>query len=73
MGNPAAAASVKKYLKSFQEEQGRAHIVFRQAKPIFIPKVWPIASFIQRKLEGKGISTKEKYVLLRDQAYLKRI
>lgn len=52
VGNPAAAASVKEYLKSVQEEQARTHIVPRQAKPIFISKVRAIASFIQRELEG---------------------
>lgn len=68
VGNPAAAASVK---ESVQEEQAWAHIVPRQAKPIFISKIRAIASFIQRELEGKGMSTKEKYVLLREQAWFK--
>lgn len=69
MGNPGAAATVKEYLKSVQEEQARAQIVPRQAKPIFIYKVKAIASFMQSEMEGKGISTREKYVLLRDQAW----
>lgn len=33
------------------------HIVPRQAKPIFISKVWAIASFIQREFKSKRIST----------------
>lgn len=53
VGNPAAAVSVKEYLKSVQEEQTRAHIVSKQAKSIFISEVRAIASFIQWELEGK--------------------
>lgn len=59
VGNPAAAASVKEYLKSVQEEQTRTHIVPKQAKSIFISKVRAIALFIQRELEGKEISKRK--------------
>lgn len=34
-GNPAAEALVKKYLKLIQEDQAKAHILPKKAKPIF--------------------------------------
>lgn len=43
VGTPAAAASVKDYLKSVPKEQAQAKLVTRQAKPIFISKVRDIA------------------------------
>uniref|UniRef100_A0A8W8ITM3 Uncharacterized protein n=1 Tax=Magallana gigas TaxID=29159 RepID=A0A8W8ITM3_MAGGI len=38
LGNPAASSQVKDYLKLIQEEQARAHLVPKQAKPIFLTK-----------------------------------
>ena len=70
MGNPADAQSVREYLRLVQEEQARAHVVPKQAKPIFLTKVKAISLYIQRELVA-GVLLKERYVLLRDQAWFK--
>lgn len=46
IGNPAAAHCVKQYLKLIQEEQAAAHVLTKQAKPIFLGKGKRIASYI---------------------------
>ncbi|CAC5396545.1 unnamed protein product [Mytilus coruscus] len=71
VGNPAASEPVKAYLKAVQEEQARAHIVPKQAKPIFINKVRSIAVYISRELNRSDLTLREKFVLQRDQALLK--
>lgn len=70
-GNPATAPLVKEYLKLIQEEQAKAHILPKQAKPIFLNKVKAISAFIQRELLFKGLPIKQQYVLMRDQAWFK--
>lgn len=70
-GNPAASETVKQYIKAIQEEQAKAHIVPRQAKPIFITKLRSIATYIDRELRRSDLSLREKFVLYRDQALLK--
>ncbi|CAC5369875.1 unnamed protein product [Mytilus coruscus] len=69
--NPAASEPVKAYLKAGQEEQTRAHIVPKQAKPIFINKVRSMAVYISRELKRSDLTLQEKFVLQRDQALLK--
>lgn len=71
LGNPASSDAVKKYLKAVKEEQARAHVVPKQAKPIFIDKIRKIAEYIDRELSIKDLPVKQKYVLLRDQALIK--
>ena len=70
-GNPAASETVKQYIKAIQEEQAKAHIVPRQAKPIFITKLRSIATYIDRELRRSNLSLREKFVLYRDPALLK--
>lgn len=48
VGNPAASDTVKLYLKAIKEEQARAHVVPKQAKPIFIDKIRSITQYINR-------------------------
>lgn len=69
-GNPAASPQVKQYLKLVKEEQARAHVLPKQAKPIFLSKVRTVALFIDRELR-RDLSVRERYVLFRDQAWLK--
>lgn len=38
VGNPAASVQIKGYLKCVQEEQAKAHILPKQAKPFFLTK-----------------------------------
>ena len=70
-GNPATAPVIKEYLKLVKEEQAKAHILPKQAKPIFLTQVKSICSFINRESMSIGVSTKEKFVLYRDQAWFK--
>ena len=70
-GNPAVSPEVKSYVKAVQEEQARSHIVPKQAKPIFLPKLMSIATYIERQLSRPDISDRERYILLRDQAIFK--
>ena len=49
-GNPAASPVVKEYLKLVRMEQAKAHVLPRQAKPIFLSKVKAISSFIDRNI-----------------------
>ena len=62
---------MKGYLKQVQEEQARAHLVPKQAKPIFVTKVRAIAGYIGSRLYLDSTSVKERYVMLRDQAWFK--
>ncbi|XP_061174881.1 uncharacterized protein LOC133184026 [Saccostrea echinata] len=70
-GNPAASPLVKEYLKLIREEQAKAHVLPKQAKPIFLSKVRAIALFIDRELKCDDLHVRERYVLFRDQAWLK--
>lgn len=70
-GNPAASPMVKEYLKLIREEQAKAHVLPKQAKPIFLSKVKAIALFINRELDRCDLTLKEKFVLIRDQAWIK--
>lgn len=70
-GNPAASSLVKEYLKLIKEEQAKAHVLPKQAKPIFLSNVRAIALFIDRELKPDDLHVKERYVLFRDQAWLK--
>lgn len=71
LGNPAASSQVKDYLKIIQEEQARAHLVPKQAKPIFLTKVKAIVGYIGGRLSMSSVSVRERYILLRDQAWFK--
>lgn len=71
LGNPAASSQVKDYLKIIQEEQARAHLVPKQAKPIFLTKVKAIVGYIGGRLSMSSVSVRERYMLLRDQAWFK--
>lgn len=70
-GNPTASPLVKEYLKLIREEQAKAHILPKQAKPIFLSKVKAIALFINRELDRCDLTLREKFVLIRDQAWIK--
>lgn len=71
LGNPATSEIVKKYIKAVQEEQAKAHIVPKQAKPIFMNKLRSILDYIDRELKRTDLSLKEKFTLYRDQAMFK--
>lgn len=70
-GNPAAAHCIKQYVKLIQEEQAAAHVVSKQANPTFLGKINRIVSYIDNELGRVDISSKERYVHLKDQAWRK--
>lgn len=70
-GNPAYSPVVKQYVKFVKEEQAQAHVVPKQAKPIFLSKIKQIGSFINRQLSRSDLSLRERFVLARDQALFK--
>lgn len=70
-GNPATAPCIKQYAKTCKIEQAKAHVMQRQAKPLFLGKVKTISSYIDREICRKDISLREKFVLSRDQALFK--
>lgn len=61
-GNPAASPLVKEYLKLIREEQAEAHVLPKQAKPIFLSKIKTIALFIGRELDRSDLSLRERFV-----------
>ena len=70
-GNPAASPLVKEYLKLIKEEQASSHVLPKQAKPIFLTKVKTICSFIDREIKKSWLTVRQKFVLYRDQAWMK--
>lgn len=70
-GNPMMSSVVRQYLKYIKEEQARAHICPKQAKPLFLTKIYVIASYIKRQQARDDLSLRERFVLARDQAMFK--
>ena len=70
-GNPALSPLLKSYVKLVKEEQAQAHVLPRQAKPMFLSKLSSIFSYIDRQLSRPDLSLREKFVLARDQAFFK--
>ncbi|CAG2235217.1 unnamed protein product [Mytilus edulis] len=70
-GNPACAPIVKEYLKLIREEQASAHVLPKQAKPIFLSKIKAMCSYIDREIKSPGLSLRERYILYRDRAWMK--
>ncbi|XP_045197171.2 uncharacterized protein LOC123551928 [Mercenaria mercenaria] len=70
-GNPVCSPIVKEYLTRIREEQAKANVLPKQAKPIFMSKLRSIARYIDMQLARSDITSRERYVLLRDQAWFK--
>ncbi len=70
-GNPAYAPEVSLYLKAIQKEQSEARVTPRQAVPLFANKLRAIAEYIDREANCPCENPIQKFVLLRDQAFLK--
>ena len=49
LGNPAASADVKAYLKAFTSEQLQAAVTPKQATPLFLVKIVQLSRLIQEK------------------------
>ena len=70
-GTPALSPLLKSYVKLVKEEQAQAHVLPRQAKPIFLSQFSSIFSYIDRQLSRPDLSLREIFVLVRDQAFFK--
>lgn len=69
--NPATSSKVKEYIKLVKEEQAKAHVLPKQAKPIFITKLRKICNYIVNQLSRPDLPIRQQYVLHRDQAFFK--
>lgn len=71
-GNPAASRLIKQYVKMVNEEQAKARILPKQAKPLFMGKIRSISSYIENQMKsGEILTLRERYTLARDQAVFK--
>ncbi len=68
---PALSPLVQRYVKYVKEEQAKARVIPKQAKPIFASKLMTISIHIRDELQNTHISLRERYVLARDQAFFK--
>ena len=73
LGNPAASAEVKAYLKAFTSEQLQAAVTPKQATPLFLVKIVPLSRLIQRKMLLPGITASKLFVYARDAAFFKTL
>jgi hypothetical protein len=71
IGNPVKSQLVKRYVKQIAAEQAKAHVLPKQAKPIFLGKIRKIAGYIDNQLLRTDISLRQRFVFYRDQAFLK--
>ena len=70
-GNPACAPVLKNYCKQIALEQAKAMVLPKQAKPVFIDKLKRVFAYIDRQLGRTDLSTRQRFVLMRDQAFFK--
>ena len=73
LGNPAASAEVKAYLKAFTSEQLQAAVTPKQATPLFLIKIVPLSRLIQGKMLLPGITASQLFVYARDAAFFKTL
>lgn len=69
-GNPAYAQSVSDYLKVTKQEMSAAHVTPKQAKPLFLGKLEKVCDFLGREFACDALGTQEKFICLRDRAFL---
>lgn len=73
LGNPAASAEVKAYLKAFTSEQLQAAVTPKQATPLFLVKIVQLSRLIQVKMSVPGITASQLFVYARDAALFKAL
>lgn len=69
-GNPACATSVKEYLKVVKQEHSEARVTPKQAKPLFLGKLEKVCNYLGREIEFGGLSVGDRFLALRDRAFL---
>ena len=70
VGNPACAGSIADYLKVVRAEHSKAHVTPKQAKPLFVGKLERVCDFLKREADCPGVPVQDKFVYLRDRAFL---
>ena len=73
LGNPAADKSVKDYLRLVTAEQLQVRVTPKQTSPFFVDKLAQLSDNIDRNLRSPNITTTQRFVLARDQAYFKAV
>ncbi len=71
MGNPVCSQEISAYLNQIHIEQSIGHVVQNQAKPMFTRKLSLISMYVDRNLDHRGATPKNRYILARDQALFK--
>ena len=51
-GNPASSREVQRYLKATKLEQSKAHVLQKQAKPLFLEKLKVLCNYFDRHLNS---------------------
>jgi len=73
MGNPATDKTVKDYPRVVTMEQIQARVQPKKATPFFVDKLDRLVTQIEHLMNLPSISTTQRYILARDQAYFKTI
>jgi len=73
LGNPAASAEVKAYLKAFTSEQLQAAVIPKQALPLFPSKLFQLSQCIDGRMTTPGISACQLFLYARDAALFKTL
>ena len=67
--NPAAHPSVKRYLTSVREEQGKACVTARQAVPFFFDKFKLLCTYLRQECLARDHTSTSRYLFARDLAF----
>ena len=68
-GNPVSSNIVSQYLKAVKLEQAKAHVLIKQATPLFLDKLKLVSVHIETSLTEGPLSFCRRFVLLRDRAF----
>lgn len=70
-GNPAVSETVHSFLDQIKVEQSKAHVMIKQAVPMFLSKLILISMYLDRQLEKTDLSLSSRFIYARDQAFFK--
>lgn len=68
VGNPASSVEVEEFCMSIAEEQAEAHVVVKQAVPLYPDKLIRLAKFLSREM-CVSQDAKNSFLLCRDKAF----
>lgn len=70
-GNPTSSEDIIFYTKYAKEEQAMSHVIRKQAKPMFSRKFKKLCMYIVREAERSDLPFRQRFALMRDQAFFK--